>query len=131
MLLLACGAAQATQPEEWLQISQSPDSRVDTLIDVANILPMYDVRLAPFKQVFAPRTERSVDYPGRWISIRFMVLSFNCVQKTGRTNHVFTNYDDGFEASEPSVLQPTEWERVLPGTEASAEMKFICAWKPK
>ena len=128
VLLLACGPARAA---EWVSIGKTDDGK-QAFVDISSIRVEGDIRRAWIKGVAVPNTTRGPGkYADRWLSYFLSRDVINCADQTLRTEAVEAHFDDGSTLSAPTKSYPTPWKPVTPESRAAAEMKFICAWKPK
>ena len=129
-LLLACGSALAAQ---WTFVARSEGGKHERYIDVSSIRVTGDIRRAWFKSVYAAHVAKddSGSDANKWWSSTVGLRAYNCSEGTSRFEAQTVYYEDGTNYSDPSSAFPTPWEPVVPDTVRSAEMQFICAWKPK
>jgi hypothetical protein len=126
MLLLACGTAQAAQ---WILLGTPSAGPRGIYVDASTVHVDGEIRRAWFKIVVVPGTLRGHgDDAGKWTSHVVMLDEFNCREEMSRTETATFYFDDGTSASTDSYT--TQWGPVAPDTVVSAEMKFVCTWKP-
>lgn len=126
VVLLAYGTAQAS---EWVSLGKS-DSGSQHFLDVSSIRVAGPIRRAWIKTVLAPQSFREPTGPdaNKWWRASIVRTAFNCNLEASRNEAITVYYEDGTNDSDPTQ---TEWRAVTPDTLLSAEMQFICAWKPK
>lgn len=126
-LLLACGAAQAS---EWKPI---PSEKYPTYVDTSTITVSGQIWRASFKVLYKPHEMSVPDLtkPDRWIAKDVGVDEFDCSRETIRviSGAMYHNGDDMPTDGDNSIttMPPTH---VAPGTIEYPVMKFVCSWKP-
>jgi hypothetical protein len=124
-LLLACSAVQAA---DWLSIAKTANGNDEVFVDVSGILLVDNsIRRAWVKTVHAPRDEHQSNRETQSVAS----YSFNCEEKSFRHEAFTAYYEDGTNHAMPVDRYPDSWEAVPPDTLLSAEMQFVCAFKPK
>lgn len=127
-LLLACGAAQAS---EWVSIGKTNNGNAEALVDVASIKVTGTMRLAWVKGVPAHHTEKGVGSDkGKWVSYYLNRFAFDCGDDTSRIEGGMIYFDDGTNTSVPNMDFPASWEPVPPDTGLHSILDFTCSWKP-
>jgi hypothetical protein len=126
-LLLACGAAQAT---EWVSLGK-PDNNQEIFVDVSSIRLGGAIRRAWIKGVYAPHTMKGGGkYANKWETETMSHFVFDCGEETVSIESGIAYFDDETSFSTtPGTAMATR--PVAPDTVFSVEMRFICAWKPK
>jgi hypothetical protein len=125
-LLLACGTAQAA---EWVSLGKSADGTWN-FIDASRIRVMGAIRVARFKRVSAPHTERGSGADAkRWLSYGVGRKAFNCAEGTSRHEGWTAYWDDGSHTPGAGHF-PEPWTPILLDTISNGQAQFICAWRP-
>jgi hypothetical protein len=128
-LLLACGTAQAS---EWVSLATADKGKTETFVDVSSIRVVGQVRRMWVKFVFAKHSLKGVaDDSSKWTSQLVARDAFNCAEESWRRETGRFNYEDGTYRTAEIEAATVPWDPVPPETMADAEMRFICAWKPK
>jgi hypothetical protein len=128
-LLLVCATAQAS---EWVSFGRARGEVLEGFIDNSSIRVMGNVRRAWIKLIYAPHTVRGFeDNAKKWQSYSVSRVAYNCIEESSRTEALNIYFDDGTTLIVPSARLQPSWESAPPDTVVSAEMQFICAWKPK
>jgi hypothetical protein len=117
-LLLACGAAQAS---EWVSIGKSDNGGDEFFADISSIGITGETRRAWIKTVFLPDKAHSLER-----------MAFNCGEGTMRWEaSTLYSVDGNVMGGEAAGTFPTPWKPVPPDTAGSAIMHFVCKWKPQ
>lgn len=128
-LLLACSTSQAS---EWVSVGKSADGTKEWFIDASSIRISKSIRRAWIKTVFAPHTQQdTVLHSGKWLAHLVEHDVFNCGEEKAGIETITAYYEGGGNDSAPYDSKATPMELVPPDTAQTAELKFICAWKPK
>jgi|SRR6266481_2971443 len=123
-LLLICGPAQAAH---WTRIAKFTDGSY-IQIDLSSIRVTRSVRRAWFESHYAPHSKKgSGEDANKWIDYYLFRDAFDCAQETRLAEAIFLYYDDGTYSN---IAPEKKGQPVPPDSNADAEMKFICAWKP-
>jgi len=123
-LLLICGAAHASH---WTRIAKFTDGE-SIQIDLSSIRVTGGVLRAWFESHYAPHSKiGSGEDANKWIDYYLFRNAFDCAQEHRLAEAIFLYYDDGTSSS---IAPDEKWQPVPPDSNADAEMKFICAWKP-
>jgi hypothetical protein len=125
-MFLACGTAQASN---WISVGKTNDGKSESFIDLQSVRIDGDIRRAWVKTVYASRSNPGPF--GKYWASTVARTSFNCSEETRRWDALTIYFDDESLRSIPASQYPTAWEPVTPDTIESANMAFICAWKPK
>jgi hypothetical protein len=124
-VLLACGAVQAA---DWLSIGKTVNGNDEVFVDVSGILVVdSSIRRAWVKTVHAPHGDQQSNRETQSVAS----YSFNCEEKSFRHEAFTAYYEDGTNYAMPVDRYPDSWEPVPPDTLLSAELQFVCAFKPK
>jgi hypothetical protein len=142
-LLLACGAAQAS---EWVEIGKH-EGNYKELLDTTSISIDGPIRRASAKIVYEPHTAHDhvfayephtvngdVHYEKKYSSpthaaYDLSVTAVNCKDYLQKYESLVAYYEDGSnEVTDPRFLN---WEPVSPDTTQLRMVIFLCAWNPK
>jgi clan AA aspartic protease (TIGR02281 family) len=123
---------KVTPKLRWVSLGKTEDG-FEFFVDESSIHVAADIRQAWTKTVPPPHTQRGTyENSSRWVSLEMMQRAFNCNEETEMSGALSIYYDDGsYRKISIDDVSPQHWESVTPDTFTHAEMRFICAWKPK
>jgi len=126
MVLVACGAAQASQ---WVQVGTGKDG-TKVWVDTSSITVTNSIRQAWLKMTFQAHTQQgSGDDAGKWVDFSLNHAAFNCSEGTSKSDALENDYDDGSSRKVPGEeIAGDRWETVPPATALGAVLKFVCSW---
>jgi hypothetical protein len=126
-LLVACGAAQATQ---WANAGTGKDG-TKVLVDTASITVSGSIRQAWLKMAFPMHSQQgSGDDASKWVDFSLNHAAFNCREGTSKSDALENYFDDGTNRKVPAKdISGDKWESVPPNTALETVMKFVCSWK--
>ena len=123
-LLLACGAAQAS---EWVPYVSG---KTEFLVDTSSIRVEGAIRRTWSKSIPAPKTERGVGInSGKWVRYDLTHRAFNCSEESSKMDAITVFHSDGTNMIED--FPGAGWSPVRPDTIGYALMQFVCSWKLK
>lgn len=93
-------------------------------IDVASIRVSGNIRRAWFKSV-SPKLKPND------MSKTLSRTAFNCEDDTYRDEALVIVNANGIRDSIPASAYPTPWKPVVPDSQASFELHYICGWTPQ
>jgi hypothetical protein len=117
---------------QWWSLGALEDGKREYFVDVSSIRLADGIGRAWINTIFKPHTKRGLHADAtKWMAKQLMRSSFNCSDETTTSDGLVTYYDDGTVGTVPAEANSGAWQPVPPDTMLSAEMQFVCAWKPK